>query len=62
MNYKKRVVLFLLLLINAGLIWGSNATGNGGISVRGAGTSILTGGGPGTTPIPIITKLALKRK
>ena len=61
MNHKKFVLaLFLILAISTGLIWRTNATGNGGISVQGAGTSILTGGGPGTTPI--ITKLASKRK
>jgi hypothetical protein len=57
MTSKKRVVLFLLVSINAFLIWGSTATGNGGISVQGAGTSIITGGGPGTTPV--ITKLGI---
>ncbi len=58
MNYKKFVLpLFLILLISTGLVWRTNATGNAGISVQGAGTSILTGGGPGTTPI--ITKLGI---
>jgi hypothetical protein len=58
MNHKKLVLaLFLILLIGTGLMWSMNAAGNGGISVQGAGTSILTGGGPGTTPI--ITKLGI---
>jgi hypothetical protein len=58
MNHKKFVLaLFLILAISTGLIWRTNATGNGGISVQGAGTSILTGGGPGTTPI--VTKLGI---
>ncbi len=58
MNHKKLVLaLFLILLISTGLVWMTNATGNAGISVQGAGTSILTGGGPGTTPI--ITKLGI---
>jgi hypothetical protein len=57
-NHKKLVLgLFLSLLFNAGLVWGTNASGKGVISVQGAGTSILTGGGPGTTPV--ITKLAI---
>jgi hypothetical protein len=58
MNHKKLVLaLFLIRLISTGLVWRTNATGNGGIAVQGAGTSILTGGGPGTTPI--ITKLGI---
>jgi hypothetical protein len=58
MNHKKLVpALFLILLIGTGLIWRTNATGSGGISVQGAGTSIITGGGPGTTPV--ITKLGI---
>src|SRR5216683_1173199 len=58
MNYKKFVLpLFLILLISTGLVWRTNATGNAGITVQGAGTSILTGGGPGTTPI--ITRLGI---
>jgi hypothetical protein len=58
MNHKRLMLaLFLILLIGTGLVWRTNATGNGGISVHGAGTSILTGGGPGTTPV--ITKLGI---
>ena len=55
---RKRLVLALvtLLLINTPLLWGSDA-GSGGLTVHGAGTSILTGGGPGTTPV--ITKLGI---
>jgi hypothetical protein len=58
MKHKRLVLaLFIILLISTGLVWRTNAIGNGGISVQGAGTSILTGGGPGTTPI--ITKLGI---
>jgi hypothetical protein len=58
MNHKKLVLaIFLILLISTGLLWRTNAAGDGGISVQGAGTSIITGGGPGTTPI--ITKLGI---
>jgi hypothetical protein len=57
-NNKKLVLaLFLLPLIAACLVWRTYATANGGVAVQGAGTSILTGGGPGTTPI--ITKLGI---
>jgi hypothetical protein len=57
MNYKKLVLaVLILLLIDPRLLWGG-AKGGGGITVHGAGTSILTGGGPGTTPI--ITKLGI---
>ena len=50
------LVLFLLSLINVGLAWSANAAGRG-ISVQGAGTTIITGGGPGTTPI--LTKVGI---
>jgi hypothetical protein len=57
MNHKRLVLaLFVFLLINANLVW-ANGNGNGGITVQGAGTSILTGGGPGTAPV--ITKLGI---
>ena len=57
MNHKKLVpALLTLLLLNTPLLWGSDA-GSGGLTVHGAGTSILTGGGPGTTPV--ITKLGI---
>jgi hypothetical protein len=57
MNDKRLVLaLFVLLLTNTSLVWG-NDNGNGGITVQGAGTSILTGGGLGTSPI--ITKLGI---
>ena len=53
MNHKKLLVaLFILLLIDSSSLWGRE-----GITVQGAGTSILTGGGPGTTPV--ITKLGI---
>ena len=57
MNYKRLVLaLLILLLIDSRLLWGGD-NGGGGITVHGAGTSILTGGGPGTTPV--ITKLGI---
>jgi hypothetical protein len=57
MNYKRLVLaLLILLLIHTPLVWGSDS-GSGGLTVHGAGTSILTGGGPGTTPV--ITKLGI---
>jgi len=57
MNHKRLVVaLFVLLLIDASSLWGRD-NGSEGITVHGAGTSILTGGGPGTTPV--ITKLGI---
>ena len=57
MNYKRLVLaLLILLLIDPRLLWGGD-NGGGGITVHGAGTSILTGGGPGTTPV--ITKLGI---
>jgi len=57
MNHKRLVLaLFVLLLIDPFLLWGSD-NGSDGITVYGAGTSILTGGGPGTTPV--ITKLGI---
>jgi hypothetical protein len=57
MNYKRLVLALLILsLIDPRLLWGGD-NGGGGITVHGAGTSILTGGGPGTTPV--ITKLGI---
>lgn len=57
MNHKRLVLaLFTLLLLDTPLLWGSD-NGRGGLTVYGAGTSILTGGGPGTTPV--ITKLGI---
>lgn len=50
------LALFLLSLINVGLAWSPNAAGRA-ISVQGAGTTIITGGGPGTTPI--LTKVGI---
>src|SRR5215471_13471159 len=55
MNQKKLMLaIFVLVLIKVGLAWGND---NGNITVQGAGTSILTGGGPGTAPV--ITKLGI---
>src|SRR6516165_6014155 len=55
MNQKKMVLaIFVLVLIKVSLAWGND---NGNITVQGAGTSILTGGGPGTAPV--ITKLGI---
>jgi hypothetical protein len=55
MSHKRLIIaLFVLFLINGSFSWGSDG---GGITVHGAGTSILTGGGPGTTPV--ITKLGI---
>jgi len=57
MNHKGLVVaFFVLLLIDASSLWARD-NGSEGITVYGAGTSILTGGGPGTTPV--ITKLGI---
>lgn len=57
MNHKRLVLaLLVLLLIDARLAW-EGENGSQGITVHGAGTSILTGGGPGTTPV--ITKLGI---
>jgi hypothetical protein len=51
MNHKRLVLaLLVLLLINARLAW-EGENGSQGITVYGAGTSILTGGGPGTAPV-----------
>jgi hypothetical protein len=56
MNHKRLLLaLLILLLIDTSPSWGDR--GSEGISVQGAGTSILTGGGPGTTPV--ITKLGI---
>jgi hypothetical protein len=53
--YKTLTIAFCLLFFaNVPSLW---AGGGGGISVQGGGTSILTGGGPGTAPI--ITKLGI---
>ena len=55
MNYKRLVLaLLILLLIDSRLLWGGD-NGGGGLTVQGAGTSILTGGGPGT--VPVITRV-----
>jgi hypothetical protein len=55
MYYKKLTIAFsLFFFANVPSLW---AGGAGGITVQGGGTSILTGGGPGT--IPIITKLGI---
>ena len=60
MNYKRLVLaLLILLLIDSRLLWGGD-NGGGGLTVQGAGTSILTGGGPGT--VPVITKLGINFK
>src|SRR6516225_4249676 len=57
MNSKRLVLaLTILLLIDIIPSWGHD-NGSGGITVQGAGTSILTGGGPGTAPV--ITKLGI---
>jgi hypothetical protein len=57
MNYKRLMLaLLILLLIDSRRLWGGD-NGGGGITVHGAGTSILTGGGPGTAPV--ITKLGI---
>jgi hypothetical protein len=57
MNHKRLVIaLFVLLLIDASSLWASDS-GSEGITVYGGGTSILTGGGPGTTPVT--TKLGI---
>jgi hypothetical protein len=57
MNHRRLLVaLFVLLLIDASSLWARD-NGSEGISVYGGGTSILTGGGPGTTPV--ITKLGI---
>ena len=57
MNHKRLVLaLCVLALVNAGSLWGGD-NGHEEITVYGAGTSILTGGGPGT--IPVITKLGI---
>ena len=58
MSFKTRVpALLILLSISTGLLWESKAIANAALSVQGGGTSILTGGGPGT--LPIITKLGI---
>ena len=56
MNHKRLLLaLLILLLIDTSPSWGDHGTE--GITVQGAGTSILTGGGPGTTPVT--TKLGI---
>ena len=50
------LALTILLLIDISPSWGHD-NGSGGITVQGAGTSILTGGGPGTAPV--ITRLGI---
>jgi len=57
MDHKRLLLaLLILLLIDTSPSWG-NDHGTEVITVQGAGTSILTGGGPGTTPV--ITKLGI---
>jgi hypothetical protein len=56
MNHKRLLLaLLILLLIDTSPSWGNDH--GTGITVQGAGTSILTGGGPGTTPV--ITKVGI---
>jgi len=57
MNHKRLLfALAILLLVDISPSWG-NDTGSDAITVQGAGTSILTGGGPLTAPV--ITKLGI---
>jgi hypothetical protein len=57
MNHKRLVLaLLVLLLIDARLAW-EGEHGSQAITVYGGGTSVLTGGGPGTAPV--ITKLGI---
>lgn len=57
MNHKRLLLALLILsLIDTSPSWGSD-TGSDAITVQGAGTSILTGGGPGTTPV--VTKVGI---
>jgi hypothetical protein len=57
MNHKRLLLaLLILLLIDTSPSWGRD-NGSEGTTVQGAGTSILTGGGPGTAPV--ITKLGI---
>jgi len=60
MRHKRSLLaLLIVLLIGTSPSWG-NANGSEAITVQGAGTSILTGGGPGT--VPVITKLGINFK
>jgi hypothetical protein len=57
MNSKRLIfALTILLLVDISPSWG-NDNGSNGITVQGAGTSILTGGGPGSAPV--ITRLGI---
>lgn len=57
MNLKRLILaLTILLLVDINPSWG-NDNGSDGVTVQGAGTSILTGGGPGTAPV--ITRLGI---
>ncbi|MBV8137444.1 MAG: hypothetical protein JO121_17705 [Deltaproteobacteria bacterium] len=57
MNHKRLLLsLLIMLLIHTSASWGSETDGRG-ITVEGAGTSILTGGGPGTAPV--ITRVGI---
>ena len=60
MNSNRLILaLTILLLVDISPSWG-NDNGGDAITVQGAGTSILTGGGPGT--VPVITKLGINFK
>lgn len=60
MNHKRLLLaLLIVLLIYTSPSWG-NDNGSDAITVQGAGTSILTGGGPGT--VPVITRLGINFK
>jgi hypothetical protein len=55
MNSNRLILaLTILLLVDISPSWG-NDNGGDAITVQGAGTSILTGGGPGT--VPVITRV-----
>jgi hypothetical protein len=57
MNHKRLLLaLLIVLLIHTSPSW-ANDNGGDAITVQGAGTSILTGGGPGT--VPVITRLGI---
>ena len=60
MNSNRLILaLTILLLVDISPSWG-NDNGGDAITVQGAGTSILTGGGPGT--VPVITRVGINCK
>lgn len=59
MNLKRLILtLLILLLVDISPSWGTD-NGSDGITVQGAGTSVLTGGSGGPETAPVITRLGI---